>query len=67
MAGACACRPKADEGLIAALRGFRRQALHAFALALQHPVSGEPLSWEAAPPEDLQRLIAAFAGGVAPP
>ena len=47
----------ADEQLVEALRAFRRQALHAGTLRLEHPVSGEPLSWTAPLPEDMQRLI----------
>ncbi|WP_346950147.1 23S rRNA pseudouridine(1911/1915/1917) synthase RluD [Dyella sp.] len=47
----------ASPGLVAALRGFRRQALHAERLAFEHPVSGEPLSFTAARPADLDALI----------
>jgi 23S rRNA pseudouridine1911/1915/1917 synthase len=50
----------ATSRLVEVLQRFRRQALHAERLALAHPVSGEPLSWEAAPPEDLAELIAAL-------
>jgi len=32
--------------------GMARQALHAFRLRLDHPVSGEPLRFESAPPAD---------------
>jgi 23S rRNA pseudouridine1911/1915/1917 synthase len=46
--------------LVEVLQRFRRQALHAERLALAHPVNGEPLSWEIAPPEDLAELIAAL-------
>ena len=35
-----------------ALLGMERQALHAFALRLEHPISREPLSFECAPPTD---------------
>lgn len=48
----------ASPTLIAALRGFGRQALHAERLALAHPVSGEPLLFEAAPPADFLDLLA---------
>jgi 23S rRNA pseudouridine1911/1915/1917 synthase len=41
-------------------RTFARQALHAARLALIHPVSGEPLTWEAAPPPDFAALLAAL-------
>ena len=36
---------------------FPRQALHAEQLALRHPVSRRAMSWRAAPPPDMQRLI----------
>ena len=52
--------PGASEGLVETLRGFRRQALHALRLTLQHPESGERLSWEAPLPADLQQLLAAL-------
>jgi 23S rRNA pseudouridine1911/1915/1917 synthase len=32
--------------------GMARQALHAFRLRLEHPISGEPLRFESAPPAD---------------
>jgi 23S rRNA pseudouridine1911/1915/1917 synthase len=50
----------ASEALAVALRGFRRQALHAAELELHHPVSGEPLRFKAALPEDFERLLAAL-------
>jgi 23S rRNA pseudouridine1911/1915/1917 synthase len=43
--------------LTEALRGFRRQALHAARLELDHPGSGERVSFEAPLPEDLHRLL----------
>jgi 23S rRNA pseudouridine1911/1915/1917 synthase len=46
--------------LVAALRGFRRQALHAERLAFEHPVSREPLSFSAERPADQQSLIDAL-------
>ncbi|TVQ43255.1 MAG: 23S rRNA pseudouridine(1911/1915/1917) synthase RluD [Gammaproteobacteria bacterium] len=52
--------PGADEALVATLRGFRRQALHATALGLVHPTSGEALHWEAPAPEDFRALLAAL-------
>jgi 23S rRNA pseudouridine1911/1915/1917 synthase len=48
----------AGEELIDALRGFRRQALHAARLGLVHPVSGKHLEWEAPMPNDMQALLA---------
>jgi len=41
----------------AAGRVWRRLALHAWRLALTHPVTGEALSLEAPPPADLTRLL----------
>ena len=43
-----------------ALRGFKRQALHARRLGLAHPVSGELLRWEAPLPDDMQQLLRAL-------
>ncbi len=40
-----------------ALRGFRRQALHAVRLELNHPVSGDPLEFQAPLPEDFSVLL----------
>jgi 23S rRNA pseudouridine1911/1915/1917 synthase len=37
--------------------GFPRQALHAVELALVHPASGAALSWKAALPRDMKRLL----------
>ena len=42
-----------------ALRGFKRQALHAASLGFTHPLSGEHVSWQAELPEDMQQLISA--------
>ena len=50
----------ADETLTAALRGFRRQALHAQTLAFTHPVTGEPVQATAPVPADMQALVAAL-------
>ena len=36
---------------------FPRQALHATELSLEHPDSGARVTWRAAPPRDMQRLI----------
>jgi 23S rRNA pseudouridine1911/1915/1917 synthase len=38
-------------------RNFRRQALHACRLALEHPASGERIEWFRAPPGDLVELM----------
>ena len=47
----------ADAHVIAVLSAFRRQALHATQLTLEHPVSGETLSWQAGVPPDMAQLI----------
>jgi 23S rRNA pseudouridine1911/1915/1917 synthase len=51
----------ASEALRALLDGFRRQALHAAELALDHPVTGERLQFKAPVPPDMQALIDALA------
>src|SRR5690606_6066124 len=50
----------ASPQLIAALEGFRRQALHAAHLKLVHPATGQVVEWEAPLPEDMQQLLAAL-------
>lgn len=50
----------ADAALTDALRGFKRQALHARRLALAHPLTGVPLEWTAPMPADMARLLAAL-------
>jgi 23S rRNA pseudouridine1911/1915/1917 synthase len=45
--------------MIDALRGFRRQALHAERLEFQHPGSGETVTIEAERPPDMSALIEA--------
>ena len=47
----------ASEELVAALRGFRRQALHAETLEFVHPLSGEPLRCSAPVPADMVELM----------
>ncbi|GHD74295.1 ribosomal large subunit pseudouridine synthase D [Luteimonas padinae] len=47
----------ASDELAAALRGFKRQALHAQVLEFAHPATGEPVRCEAPLPEDLQALL----------
>jgi 23S rRNA pseudouridine1911/1915/1917 synthase len=47
----------ASEDLIAMLRRFRRQALHAASLEFAHPLSGETLSFEAPLPGDFNDLL----------
>lgn len=52
------CPPKgASDVFIAALRGFKRQALHATMLSLEHPISGVQMEWHAALPQDMADFI----------
>ena len=55
-------RPRIPAGasgaLIEALRNFPRQALHARALGLLHPESGEPVQFECPLPQDIRELLA---------
>ena len=46
-----------DDDTTEVLRHFNRQALHASALALIHPVSEEEMIWRVDLPEDMQTLI----------
>ena len=48
-----------DPALRDALRGFSRQALHAWRLTVRHPHTGATLHIEAPLPADLQRLLTA--------
>jgi 23S rRNA pseudouridine1911/1915/1917 synthase len=52
--------PGCRAGLAEALRGFRRQALHARRLALDHPASGKAMAWTAPLPPDMDALLAAL-------
>ena len=53
--------PKAaSPGFVAALRAFKRQALHAERLEFAHPKSGKAIAVEAERPADMERLIAAL-------
>ncbi len=47
----------ASEELVAALRGFRRQALHAETLEFAHPATGEPVRCTAPVPQDMHELM----------
>ena len=49
--------PNSSEEMINMLRGFKRQALHAARLGLQHPATGEEMEWEAALPDDMVKLL----------
>ena len=47
----------ASEEMVAALRGFRRQALHAETLEFRHPATGEPVRCSAEVPVDMRALL----------
>lgn len=51
----------ASERLADALRGFRRQALHACRIGFRHPVSGESLEFRSPLPDDMVALLDALA------
>lgn len=53
--------PDCSERLEKELRSFKRQALHAAKLGLQHPLTDEYLEWEQPMPDDMIRLLAALA------
>ena len=48
---------KASEELKIALLNFKRQALHSKKLTLNHPMSGEVMSWKAPLPDDMLELL----------
>jgi 23S rRNA pseudouridine1911/1915/1917 synthase len=50
------CSPELEKEL----RSFKRQALHAAKLGLQHPVTDEYIEWEQPLPDDMIRLINAL-------
>ena len=43
-----------------AVEGFRRQALHAGALAFEHPADGRPMRFECSMPADMVTLVEAL-------
>jgi 23S rRNA pseudouridine1911/1915/1917 synthase len=50
----------ATQGLIDALRGFKRQALHAASLGFDHPRTGKPLILQSPVPPDFAQLLGAL-------
>ena len=54
-------RPRIPKGaspdLITYLELFKRQALHAWQLGIEHPVTGDSMSWQVDIPEDMQTLL----------
>ena len=51
---------KMIDEIVEVLRSFKRQALHAGALSLTHPVSGKVMKWKAPMPDDMLELIDAL-------
>ena len=49
--------PKPNADLVTGLEQFSRQALHAGALGLSHPVTREQLSWKSPLPADFASLV----------
>ncbi len=56
--GRLPARPSIE--LLEAIRGFRRQALHAAELEFAHPITGAPMSFASPLPDDLAHLIASL-------
>jgi 23S rRNA pseudouridine1911/1915/1917 synthase len=56
---------RATPELTAALRGFRRQALHAERLSFEHPATGEAMTFQAARPADMDALADALRADLA--
>ena len=57
-AGFKASERRLTEPQAVALRQLDRQALHAAVLGFEHPVTGEPMSFESELPDDMAQLIA---------
>lgn len=57
--------PGTDSAVVDVLRGFQRQALHAWRLTLTHPHSGARLEFEAPLPADMTALVEALEADVA--
>lgn len=49
--------PGISEAAAGALRGFRRQALHACKLGLVHPLTRRVVTWEREMPDDMRQLV----------
>ncbi len=49
--------PASTQEVRDAISDFRRQALHAHRLTLEHPASGETVGWESAIPDDLSAMM----------
>lgn len=51
--------------VLAQLRNFERQALHAAHLGFAHPVTGEALAFDSPMPDDMKQLITTIEDGIA--
>ncbi|MFC5441910.1 RluA family pseudouridine synthase [Rhizobium halophytocola] len=49
-----------DEPARSVVKGFHRQALHAFLLQFEHPSTGKTMHFEAPVPDDMEALLQAF-------
>lgn len=49
-----------DAALIEEVIAFPRQMLHAWRIGFTHPVTGEDMAWETAPPEDFEATFSLF-------
>lgn len=49
--------PKSTDVTKEVLRGFKRQALHAARLGLEHPLTGEWVEWTVSRPQDMTHLL----------
>ncbi len=49
--------PATSEHTRQMLQSFKRQALHAYRLGLQHPATAEPMEWQSDVPQDMQALL----------
>ena len=55
----------ASDELKEVLRNFKRQALHAGKLGLNHPATGEHIEWSCKPPQDFLQLVKILEADVA--
>lgn len=58
--GKRAIPPALPKGAADALRGIKRQMLHAWSLGVEHPASGEHMEFRAPVPPDMKRLLNAL-------
>jgi 23S rRNA pseudouridine1911/1915/1917 synthase len=56
---------QASRDVLAGLRGFERQALHAAHLGFVHPITKEELGFDSPLPADMQGLIEQIETGIA--